>query len=260
MIRILKFKFFVKGSIFWITLFLLSLLYFVYSSIPVYTASGVPETISYQGRLADSSGDLLGGDGTSYNFKFSIWDGATIGVGTQLWPAGSPVAVAAVVRQGVFNVDIDVSGYNFNTNNTIYLQIEVSDGGGYETLSPRKQVSATAFAIIAGAVSGTGQSSFGTVTPSANTVVTVVATSSSATPILIQGAASQAANLMRIENSAYTHLFSINPSGAIFTSSTANVQTAVIFGNNFKIEQTGASTAVIYDPSGNSILEFDEDS
>ena len=36
-------------------------------------ASGTPTIISYQGRLADGDGDLLGGSGATYYFKFSIY-------------------------------------------------------------------------------------------------------------------------------------------------------------------------------------------
>ena len=67
---------------------------------------GPPAILGYQGRLTNSSGDLLGGSGTTYYFKFSIWDNATAGSGNQLWPASSPSSVAATVRQGVFNVNI----------------------------------------------------------------------------------------------------------------------------------------------------------
>jgi hypothetical protein len=52
----------------------------------VVAASGTPKVISYQGRLTDSTGNLLGGTGTNYFFKFSIWNNSTVGLGTKLWP------------------------------------------------------------------------------------------------------------------------------------------------------------------------------
>src|SRR5258706_7067728 len=69
--------------------------------------SGTPTVISYQGRLTDSSGNLLGSaGGTIYYFKFSIWDNPTVGAGSRLWPIGTPATTTASVRQGVFNVNI----------------------------------------------------------------------------------------------------------------------------------------------------------
>src|SRR5882724_2909592 len=69
-------------------------------------AAGVPSIISYQGRLTDASGNLLGGSGTTYYFKFSLWDSATIGSGSQLWPTAGPTSYTRTVRQGVFNANI----------------------------------------------------------------------------------------------------------------------------------------------------------
>lgn len=186
--------------------------------------SGAPTILSYQGRLANSNGDLLGGSGTAYYFKFSIWDDSVISSGSRLWPSSAPTATTTTVRQGVFNVNIDVLNYNFNTNKNIYLQIEASSNNiNFETLSPRQRISSTAFAQISGAVSGIGQSSFGTTTPFANSILSVEATSTLAIPLFIKAALGQIANLFQIQNSSGSNLFSINSSGGIFASSTLNV-------------------------------------
>jgi hypothetical protein len=68
-------------------------------------AVGVPKIVSYQGRLTDANGNLLGGAGTPYYFKFSIWDSSS-GVATKLWPTGAPTAVSLSVVNGVFNANI----------------------------------------------------------------------------------------------------------------------------------------------------------
>jgi hypothetical protein len=324
--------------------------------------AAVPTIIGYQGRLTNSSGDLLGGSGTSYYFKFSIWNNATVGQGTKLWPTSDPTAFTTTVRQGVFNVNIgdtangypDALNYNFSAS-SVYLQVEVSSNGStYETLSPRQLISSVAFAQVAGAVSGTGQSSFGTTSPASSAVVTIEATTTTAIPLLIRGVASQSTNLMRVEDSLANHLFSINPSGGIFGSSTILIasstsasafifnesgdvgigtrsparrlsvnqaasaaqfrvsqtnteygeyyvdstgdvqfsstggnirnqnenvwvcsggscgvdtpvdkgnlilETALIFNNKFKVKQVDASTTIMYDSIGQSVLEFDE--
>src|SRR3989344_2958143 len=79
----------------------------LFSAPPSAHAAGVPAIIGYQGRLTDSSGNLLGSSsGTTYYFKFSLWDSATVGSGTRLWPISVPATTTASVRQGVFTVNI----------------------------------------------------------------------------------------------------------------------------------------------------------
>ncbi|MDO8493707.1 MAG: hypothetical protein Q7S19_04165, partial [bacterium] len=230
----IKFKLKYFFRLVFIGLFSLTAL-FSYSA--TFAATGVPRVISYQGRLTDSSGSLLGTlAGTSYFFKFSIWDNSTVGSGSRLWPTASPATTTVTVRQGVFNVNIgdiaggypDVLDYNFNTNQTIYLQVEVSsDNVTYQTLSPRQQIAATAFAQIAGAVSGTTTpSSFGTTTPITNSQVTIEATSTGSVLATLRGFASQVANLFQVQDSATTNLFSISASGVAST-------TALVVSNSF---------------------------
>src|SRR4051812_47293720 len=70
-------------------------------------AAGVPSILSYQGRLTDGSGNLLGGtSGGTYYFKFSLWNSATTGSGTLLWPTLGPTSYPVTVRTGVFSVNI----------------------------------------------------------------------------------------------------------------------------------------------------------
>ena len=65
---------------------LLVVLFFLSPFFGIAHAAQVPpQILTYQGRLANSAGDLLGSSsGTTYYFKFSIWDNATINTGTQL--------------------------------------------------------------------------------------------------------------------------------------------------------------------------------
>jgi len=204
--------------------------FFLSANIPVY-ASGTPLIFSYQGRLTNGSGDLVGGSGTPYYFKFSIWNNSTVAMGSKLWPTNDPTSFEITVRQGVFNANVgdtaggypDALDYNFNANKDIYLQVEVSSTGGvgtFETLSPRQRISSAVFAQVAAMVSGVGQSSFGTTTPFANSVVSVESTSTTATPISIRSFAGQVADLLTIKDFSLNHLFSINALGGIFGSST----------------------------------------
>jgi len=202
-----------------------------------FAASGTPTTLSFQGRLYDSSGNLLGGSGTNYYFKFSLWDSPTVGLGTRLWPASAPSSFSTSVKQGVFNVDIgdtadgypDALNYNFNTNGTIYLQIEVSsDNVTFQTLGPRQLVTAAAFSELAGAVSGAGQSSFGTTTPIANSVVSVLSTSTNSIAETVRGFLGQIADIFDVQNSSGNNIFSVGANGS---TTIASLGTGLVFSN-----------------------------
>lgn len=231
--------------------------------ISVY-AAGTPAIISYQGRLADSSGDLLGDTGTTYYFKFSIWDDATVDSGNRLWPSSAPATTTATVRHGVFNVNIgdtaggylDALDYDFNTNSDIYLQVEVSsDNISSETLSPRQRISSAVFAQMASVVSGTGQSMMGTTTPVSGAVVTIEATSTSAIPLAIRGFMNQAADLFRIVSSTGTRLLTFTSGGSLgIGTSTPTNKLNVLDADStaqLRLSQTGSIYGELYlDSSG----------
>lgn len=115
-------------------------------------ATGVASMLSYEGRLMDASGNPLGGTGTPYCFRFSIYDAAT--GGTKLWPAGTPATTMATSTDGVFNALIgqaDALTYNFYDSDTVFLNVDVNTtastcAGSWETLSPRQRIAATGYA------------------------------------------------------------------------------------------------------------------
>jgi len=124
---------------------------------------GVPHIISYQGRLADANGNLLGGSGTTFYFRFSIYDSPDTATGTRLWPASLPGIASSTVKEGVFTINIgdtangypDALTFDFSSEKDVYLQVEVSSNGTtFETLSPRQRIAASGFAINTDTVSG----------------------------------------------------------------------------------------------------------
>ncbi|MCH8050119.1 hypothetical protein IIB51_01800, partial [Patescibacteria group bacterium] len=136
-------------------------------------AASPPQIIGYQGRLADSSGNLLGGSGTTYYFRFSIYDASS--GGSKLWPSGTSCSHSRTVTAGVFTAGVgdtsecsDVLDFNFHDNNNIYLEVEVSsDDSTFETLTPRQRITSTAFSQLSAAISGPASTSpptFGTTT------------------------------------------------------------------------------------------------
>ncbi len=132
-------------------------------------ATGVPMLLHHQGRLLDSTGNLLGGaSGTNYCFKFSLYDTATSGTGTKLWPATAPSTMTVNVKNGVLNADIgsgaDVLDFDFNSTDEIYLNIEVADSVSNSCvgvtnftngqLNPRQRVTSAGYAINSKTVGG----------------------------------------------------------------------------------------------------------
>ncbi len=224
----------------------------------IQAAQGVPTVLSYQGKLTDSGGNPLGGGGTNYYFKFSIWDNPTPGSGTKLWPSTSPTATQLTVRQGTFSVDIgddtypDALNYNFNTNSKIYLQVEVSgDGITYETLAPRSAISSSAFSQVANSINGTADSSFGTTTPFANTLISALSTAVNKAVMTIKGAVGQVANLFNILDSNNNSLFTVTAGGNVGVGTSTPVEKLVVNGNanfagNLFINSGGSSTANVY--------------
>ncbi len=139
----------------------------------VRAAAGVPRILNHQGRLFDAAGNLLGGAGTAYCFRFSLYDDATVGGGdVKLWPAATSSVMTVTVRNGVFSVGVgdvaaggDALDFNFQDNDAAYLQTEVATKAGttcapgdgaevFETLNPRQRVMAAGFAINAATVGG----------------------------------------------------------------------------------------------------------
>ena len=147
----------------------------------VRAAVGVPKILSYQGRLLNATGNLLGGSGTPYCFLFSLFNASS--GGSQVWPAATASIMTATVANGVFNIGVgdtsaggDALTYNFQDSDAVYLNVQVATkvdpvctGGAevFETLTPRERVVASGYAINSYAVGGftAGTNASGTMIP-----------------------------------------------------------------------------------------------
>lgn len=134
------------------------LMYFTFASKvfepgTVESAAGVPQLLSYQGRLTDTSGNPLGGTGTTYCFRYSLYDAAS--GGSKLWPSGTATNSTTTVTDGIFNDFIgrtDTLTYDFVSTSTVYVDVQVNTttstcAGTWESLSPRQQLVASGFAL-----------------------------------------------------------------------------------------------------------------
>lgn len=132
----------------------------IFAPPPVQSAAGVPQLLSYQGRLTDTSGNPLGGTGAVYCFRYSIYDAAA--GGNKMWPAGTPTTATTTVTDGIFADTVgrmDTLTYDFVSTSTLFLNVEVNTttstcGGTWEALTPRQQIVASGFALTSQSIYG----------------------------------------------------------------------------------------------------------
>jgi hypothetical protein len=138
------------------------------------------------------------------------------------------------VKSGVFNANIgdaNALDFNFQDNDTVYLNIQVADSSGgscdgvgdssFQTLTPRQRIASAAYAISASAVSGAGQSMMGTTTPVSGAVATIEATTTTAVPLAIRGFLNQSADLFRIVTNTGEQLLTFTAGGNLGIGTTS---------------------------------------
>ncbi|MFA6586107.1 MAG: hypothetical protein WCS86_03025, partial [Candidatus Paceibacterota bacterium] len=200
---------------------LMVLFFSIFSFSTVFSATGVPSLLHHQGRLLDSSGNLLGGSsGTNYCFKFSFYDNGAVGAGTKLWPSSSPSTMTVNVKNGILNTDIgdttiggDTLNFDFSSTDEVYLNVEVANSSGgscagvssFENLNPRQRIASVGYAINSKTVGG--------FTPSQTPVASQIPVLDSLGALNITGTMSSGGLALTLGSDATGDIFYRNSSG-----------------------------------------------
>lgn len=119
-------------------------------------AATAPSIITYQGKLLISSHLAT----TTQSMFFVLYDAATAGniLYTASGTIGSPLPVSTTPSQGLFSINLGDTGTNslaptiFQNNGSVYLEVRV----GADTLTPRKQITASPYALNSRYLDGVG--------------------------------------------------------------------------------------------------------
>ncbi len=236
-------------------LLVLAILYLSFDVSISQAATGAPRILNYQGRLMDSSGTVLGGAGTEYCFRFSLYDNPTVGSGTKLWPVATPSVMTVSVKNGVFNAGVgdtnangDVLDYNFQDSDTIYLNVDVAtkvgstcapgDGAeSYESLSPRQRLFSSAYTVNANTVGG--------FSPSQNAQGNQIPVLSSGN-LILGGAnptlSASTSNMLTIQGSGTGNIQFFNASNRMNSSGTMTLGGSLFLANSFATSSLQSST------------------
>ncbi len=128
--------------------------------IPFSSYGGAPGKINFQGRVTNNTGAVLTG---TYVMQFALY--SALEGGSPVWSEEQSV----LIMNGIYNVSLGNEGNlltaDFFSGGNAYLEVEICEVGGTpcETLSPRQQLTATAYAFQAdnaATLGGLGSSDF----------------------------------------------------------------------------------------------------
>jgi hypothetical protein len=171
---------------------------------PAQAAVGIPQKINFQGRLTNSSGNVLS-DGL-YNVKFRLWTAAS--AGSNVWQEDRVRGAAdnrIQVTNGLFNIQFGditaLSGVTFDAN-ALYLEVELptpatatcaTNGCAVFTegaMTPRQPLAAAAYAFNADKLDGIDGASFARNDTSNTFAASQVVDTNSTAAFVIQNTAS----------------------------------------------------------------------
>ena len=115
-------------------------------------AQEVPGRMSYDGQLTDENGQPL--NNASVTMKFALYD--ALSGGTKKWPTGASEDHVVSVQSGLFSVILGSKEALSTTifADSLFLEIQINDGSGLETLSPRQPLLSAPFALRAASADG----------------------------------------------------------------------------------------------------------
>ena len=115
-------------------------------------AQEVPGRMSYDGQLTDENGQPL--TNASVTMKFALYD--ALSGGTKKWPTGASEDHVVSVQSGLFSAilgskeAIPTSVFS----DSLFLEIQINDGSGLETLTPRQPLLSAPYALRAATADG----------------------------------------------------------------------------------------------------------
>jgi hypothetical protein len=228
---------------------------------PSQAATTLPTKMNFQGRIANSAGNILA-NGT-YNMRFRIWNASS--GGAQQWSEDRLVSAGqgVTVTNGQFSVQLgSITPLNASVfaSSSLYFEVELPTPASATTsspvwtegaMTPRNQLATSAYAYNAETLDGLDSEAFGRLgSTNAFTGSNTFSGTSGFTNTVDVNVASTTA--FRVRNGA-TNLFSVNTSGSqVVVGASDTTGTVLVLDTKTDAgDPTGTNGAMYYNSSAN---------